>query len=168
MDREERIRLKDRLLSEMEGYFQDDIKRIGHARKVTEFAEEINREINADYEVIIGAAVLHDIGIHMAEKKYNSNSGRYQEIEGPPIARRILKKLGLYEDIIEEICDIIGHHHSPRPQETTNFKVLNDADWLVNIEEEVITEDKERLKKIIEKVFFTETGKRKAYELYIE
>ena len=168
MDREGRIRLKDRLLLEMEGYFQNDIKRIQHAKKVTEFAEEINKEVVSDYDVIIGAAVLHDIGIHMAEKKYNSNSGRYQEKEGPPIARKILKNLGLYEDVIEGICDIIGHHHSPRPQETDNFKVLNDADWLVTIEERLRTKDKDRLRKIIEKVFLTEPGKRKAYELYIE
>jgi len=168
MDREGRTGLKDRLLSEMEGYFQNDIKRIQHARKVTAFAEEISKEVDSDYEVIIGAAVLHDIGIHMAEKKYNSNSGRYQEKEGPPIARNILKKLGIDEDVIEEVCDIIGHHHSPGPQETANFKVLNDADWLVNIEEEVRTKDKDRLRKIIEKVFLTEPGKRKAYELYIE
>ncbi|MFV1952109.1 MAG: HD domain-containing protein [Nitrospinota bacterium] len=168
MDREARKILKNRLLQEMEGYFQNDIKRINHAKKVTEFAEEINKEADSDYEVVIGAAVLHDIGIHMAEKKYKSSSGRYQEKEGPPIARNILKKLGIGEDVIEEVCDIIGHHHSPGPQETANFKVLNDADWLVNIEEEVRTKDKDRLRKIIEKVFFTEPGKRKAYELYIE
>ncbi len=37
--------------------------------------------------------------------------------------------------LIDEVCDIVGHHHNPRPEETLNFKVLYDADVLANLEE---------------------------------
>ena len=48
--------------------------------------------------VILSAAYLHDIGIHEAERKYQSTAARYQEEEGPPIAREILIKLGAREE----------------------------------------------------------------------
>ena len=51
------------------------------------------------------------------------------------MAREILKKLGADEKLIEEVCDIIGHHHHPRQEDTTNYKVLYDADLITNIEE---------------------------------
>lgn len=47
----------------------------------------------------------------------------------------ILTKLGAPPDIIEEVCDIVGHHHHPRPEETLNFKVVYDADQIANLEE---------------------------------
>ena len=86
---------KEALLAAMEAYFGTDIKRIDHARKVTEYAEELlEREGGGDYTIAIGASVLHDIGIHQAEKKHGSTMGQYQEKEGPPIAKEILSRLG--------------------------------------------------------------------------
>ena len=120
--------------------------------------------------MILSAAYLHDIGIKESERKYNSNAPKYQELEGPPIARGILEKLGAKQELIDEVCDIIGHHHHPRENETLNFKVLYDADLITNLEEnqkehlekneEPISRD--RLEKIIEKSFLTESGRKKA------
>ena len=66
-----------------------------------------------------------------------------------------------------EICAIIGHHHSPGKINTGNFKILYDADLLVNLEEEVGTENKERIKRIIAKGFLTATGKKLAASKYL-
>ena len=41
---------------------------------------------------------MHDIGIHEAERKYNSSAGNYQELEGPAIAADILSDYGLTQD----------------------------------------------------------------------
>jgi len=86
--------------------------------------------------VVMGAAYLLDIGIHEAEKKYGNPSGPHQEMEGPTMAKEILERLGVQKEMINEICDIIGHHHNPREEETLNFQILYEADWLVNLEEE--------------------------------
>jgi len=158
--------LKDRVAIEMKRYFGHDFKRIGHAANVARFAEQIVKEEKGNPAVVLCAAYLHDIGIHEAERKYNSTAARYHQKEGPPIARDILTKLGAREALIDEVCDIIGHHHHPRDKETLNFKILYDADLIVNLEEgrkEKGTE-KERLSKIIEKTFLTDTGKRLARE----
>jgi hypothetical protein len=62
--------------------------------------------------------------------------------------------------LIEEVCDIIAHHHHPRPEESVNFRVLYDADMITNLEEEHKDNplSEERLLRIIEKSFLTEDG----------
>ena len=84
---------------------------MNHALKVARYAEQILKMEGGNPLVVPGSAYLHDIGIHEAEKKYESRSGYYQEIEGPVIAREILERLNVQEEMIEEIGDIIGHHH---------------------------------------------------------
>ncbi len=158
---------KESLLQAMEAYFQTDTRRINHARWVTEYAEELLSREGGDYLVVIGAAVLHDIGIHQAEKKYGSTAGKYQEKEGPPIARRILTESGFQPEKIEEICEIIAHHHSPGKITTHNFGILYDADWLVNLRDEYDIQDRGKLNGIVERVFLTLSGKAMAREIYL-
>lgn len=159
--------LKDRVAIEMKRYFGDDFKRIGHAGRVARYVDEIGgKVVQADHEKMYNPAVagiagyLHDIGIKEAERKFNSPKAEYQHQEGPPVAREILAALGANEGLIEEVCDIIGHHHSPRKEETMNFKVLYDADLIVNLEEKQKEKPTpvDRLKKIVEKSFLTEEG----------
>ena len=162
--------LKDRVAIEMKRYFGHDLKRIGHAANVARFAKQIVREEKGNPAVVLCAAYLHDIGIHEAEQKYNSTAVKYHQKEGPRIAREILSKLGAKQEIIEEVCEIVGHHHRPRDKETRNFKVLYDADLLVNLEEDHKDNDteRERLSEIIEKTFLTDTGKRLARETLLD
>ncbi|XOF34304.1 MAG: HD domain-containing protein [Candidatus Electrothrix sp. YB6] len=124
---------KDRVAAAMRRYFGSDSRRIRHAEAVAEQAEIIGRQQDdGDMMVIMAAACLHDIGIREAERKFDSSAARYQHSEGPPVAREILTQLKAKPELIDEVCDIIGHHHAPRDEETTNFKVLYDADLIVN------------------------------------
>ncbi len=159
--------IKEALTRAMEVYFKGDAKRINHAHRVAEYAEELLKPEGGDYLIVIGASVLHDIGIHQAHKKYGSTISKYQEEEGPPIARGILTKLGVEQSQIEEICEIIAHHHSPGVITTKNFKILYDADWLVNLKDEYGIRDRAKLNNIIEKVFLTQSGKTLAREIYL-
>ncbi len=154
--------LRDRLIAEMRQYFGEDKKRIQHALKVTEFAEEILKGEKGDGNVVIAAAILHDIGIHEAERKYGSSAGHYQEIEGPPIAREIMKRAGLEEAFVKEVCEIIGNHHSPRKVNTINFKILYDSDLLVNLGDKYGDRGKRIIPKRIDRIFMTSTGKKVA------
>lgn len=154
--------LKDRVAVEMKRYFKKDFKRIGHATKVARYAEQIAKEQKGDMVVVICAAYLHDIGIHEAERKHGSTEAKYQEEEGPPIAREILAKLSASSEIIDEVCDVIGHHHHPHTEETINFKIVYDADLIANMEEKEEPIKREKLAAIIEKSFFTESGRKLA------
>jgi putative nucleotidyltransferase with HDIG domain len=153
--------LKDRVAIEMKRYFNPDFKRIGHAGRVARYAEKLCKEEGGDLSVILTCAYLHDIGIKEAERKYNSSAAGYQEEEGPPIARTILNKLGANRELIDEVCDIIGHHHHPREEEKLNFKVLYDADLITNLEEKQKESpfDPDKLLNIIENYFLTGSGK---------
>jgi HD superfamily phosphodiesterase len=128
--------LKDRVAIEMKRYFKADFKRIGHAMKVARYAERIGKQEGGNLAVILCAAYLHDIGIKAAEQKYGVASPEHQEQEGPPIARDILEKLGAMGGMVDEVCEIIAHHHYPQSEESLNFKVVYDADLITNLEEQ--------------------------------
>jgi len=128
--------MQNRVMDEMIGYFGHDVRRINHALKVHAFASLIAcREVEdiRTREIIGITALLHDIGIHEAEKKYNSTAGNYQEIEGPPIARKILEHLQVPADISDRVCFITGTHHSCPRIDGLDFQIIVEADLLVNI-----------------------------------
>jgi len=160
--------LKDRVAIEMKRYFKTDFKRIGHATKVARYAERIGKKEAGNLAVILCASYLHDIGIHEAERKFNSTAAKYQEQEGPPIARAILEKLGAKEVLIEEVCDIVGHHHHPKNDESVNFKVLYDADLITNFEKNHKENPKteEQNEKLIKSAFLTSAGEKEARKIF--
>lgn len=161
--------LKDRVAIEMKRYFKNDFKRIGHASRVARYAEKIGKEERGNLAVILTAAYLHDIGIKESERKYQSTAARYQEEEGPPVARDILERLGAKTELVDEVCDIVGHHHHPRPEETTNFKCIYDADLLTNMEEaqKESPTDPDKLAKRVNDLFMTASGKKLAAEVLL-
>jgi HD superfamily phosphodiesterase len=161
------ISLADRLIEEVKREFSGDQRRITHALSVFEFARDILKAEGGEPKVVIAAALLHDIGIKEAERKYNSSAPKYQESEGPPVARRIMEGMGMDEDTIGRVCDIVGNHHSVRGIDTPEFRIIWDADWLVNIPDEMDVSNQGKLKVFIEKIFKTDTGREIAKGLYL-
>ena len=153
--------MTEKIINEMINYFNKDIKRINHALKVYAYSKAISQGIvlsEKDRLVIEITALLHDIGIHEAEKKYGTSSGKYQQIEGPPIAERIMEKSGISPEITKRVCYITGHHHDYKAIEGIDFQIIIEADFLVNAFEDNMTED--QIKTMKEKYFKTEKGKR--------
>jgi putative nucleotidyltransferase with HDIG domain len=161
--------LKDRVAVEMKHFFKRDFKRIGHATRVARHAEQIAREEKGDLSIVLTSAYLHDIGTEEAEARYGNHEAQYHEELGPPIAREILIKLGAAAELIEEVCDIVGHHHHLRAEETVNFKAVYDADMIVHLEEnqQEAKWASEKLAGIIEKDFLTETGRKLARKTFL-
>ncbi len=142
----------------MRELFGSDQRRINHALNVLQYALEIYGNEGGDQLTIVAAAILHDIGIHEAERVHGSSAGRYQEIEGPPIARRIMMENEMDESTIDHVCRIIANHHSARDIDTLEFRILWDADWLVNLADEKLDKDKDQFRAFINKIFKTKTG----------
>ena len=155
---------KDKVAIAMRKYFGTDARRIKHAEQVAGFAEEIGKIEQGNMAVIMAAAYLHDIGIREAERKFDSSAPKYQHTEGPPVARELLSSLKAEPELIDEVCDIIGHHHLPRDEETTNFKVLYDADLIVNLDENYRDHPPTaaKLEAVLNKSFLTDAGRRVA------
>jgi hypothetical protein len=159
--------IRDELIQQMKGVFGDDGKRIEHALCVLDFAEQIQATEGGNPLVVKAAAILHDIGIHEAERKHGSAAGKYQQIEGPPIAEEILRKYELGDDLVEHICKIIASHHTAKDIDTIEFRCVWDADWLVNMPTECSDMDSEQLTSFIAGRFKTEKGKEIATALYV-
>ena len=131
--------MASKVLSSMVSYFEKDVRRINHTLKVYGFAGAIMKGENLGARealVVELSAVLHDIGIREAEKKYNSAAGKYQELEGPPVAKALLAEAGIDSEIAERVCYIVGNHHSYGKIGGIDFQILVEADFLVNIFEE--------------------------------
>jgi len=159
--------VRDKLVYEMKKVFGEDQKRIDHALAVLEFAEQIQTKEGGDPLIVKAAAILHDIGIHEAERKHGSSAGMYQEIEGPPIAGEILNKYNLDNEAIEHICNIIANHHTLNDFDTIEFKIILDADRLVNIPEDFPGLSDKKLQEIIDNKFKTHEGYKIARRLFL-
>ena len=160
--------IRESLIARMESVFGDDSRRIDHAMNVLGYAESIMDSSPGVCPLVVrAAAILHDIGIPAAERKHGSSSGRYQEIEGPPIAREILEGMNIDAPAIDHICRIVANHHSARDIDTPEFRIIWDADWLVNIPDEYDTSDSKSISELIDKVFKTPKGRTIAQELFL-
>lgn len=148
-------------------YFGDDIKRIGHAFKVSGFAQAIlaGEGISGETEFTTNlTALLHDIGIREAEQKYHSAAAHFQEMEGPAVARTIMNECGIPGAVAERVCYIVGHHHTYTKIDGPDFQILVEADFLVNIQEGDIP--LEAAPTVIKKYFRTGTGRELAFSLF--
>ncbi|NIQ94094.1 MAG: HD domain-containing protein [Desulfuromonadales bacterium] len=156
-----------RIIEEMERYFGADRERIDHAHQVAAHARELLKYIDADPGVTMAAAYLHDIGIHEAERRHGSNAGRYQEIEGPPVARAILKNLGAAEDFIAAVCELVGNHHTPKGVDSPEFRILWDSDALVNLAGSRAGKNASEMRSLLDRSLVTEAGYRRALGIYL-
>lgn len=124
------------ILSRMIEYNRPDLKRINHAMKVFAFAQALchGEDADAATRLVVGiTAILHDIGVHEAERKYGSSAWNYQEQEGPKVAAGLFAHLGLDSAVLERCLYIIGNHHSYDKIDGQDFQLLVEADFMVNI-----------------------------------
>jgi len=129
------------VLGSMISYYAGDIRRVNHFLKVYGFAKAIGSMENVDeatLEIIEIAALTHDIGIRNSELKYHSSDGSHQQIEGPPEARKMLEALSVDTGIIDRVCWLIAHHHTYDNIDGIDYRILVEADFLVNIFEDGI------------------------------
>ena len=163
--------LREDLFSEMELVFATTNGMIQHTRTVHQYAVDIQEVEGGDPTIVEASAIFHDIGIPTAREVHGSSSGQYQEIEGPPIAREILTRHQFSPGQIDHICGIVANHHSDQDPEIVNtieFKILWDADWLVNFPGRHRDRTVGEKEQAIEEIFKTETGKRFARQMFLE
>lgn len=150
-------------------YDRGDPKRINHFMKVYAFAGLIGRKediSDRELDILEAAAVLHDIGIHNAEMLHGSSDGKYQELEGPGVAADILSALGADDEFIGKVCNMVGRHHTYTGIDSLSLQILIEADFLVNIFEDGMSDT--AIASVKEKIFRTAEGTRLLEEMYEE
>jgi hypothetical protein len=115
-------------------------------------------------EIVFFAATLHDIGAVEAQRKHNSMQGHFQEIEGPPIARRILEQAGIPSITVDRVCYMVGFHHTPKMIDGLDFQILWESDFLEYLQYNEGNKDPDSLLMQITENFQTATGRRLALE----
>lgn len=151
--------MRHQVMKEMISCLDGDVPRVNHAVKVHGFAQLLGRleKLPPQQQYILEmAAILHDIGIHAAEQKYGSSGGHYQELEGPPIARSILLSCHVDPEVIERVVYLVGNHHSYSKIDGTDFQILVEADFIVNIYEDECRD--EAIGQIKRRIFKTQAG----------
>lgn len=152
--------LVEELILKMVEFDKGDPKRIQHFMKVYEFAHIIGVKENIDENTLFIldiASIMHDIGIHPAEVKYGSANGKLQEQEGPAYAREMLAEFQeINPEQIERVCYLIGHHHTYENVEGIDYRILLEADFLVNALEDNLNRD--AIIHFRDKIFETQTG----------
>lgn len=93
----------------------------------------------------------------MSEEKYNSSAGKYQELEGPHEAEKLLAALGYEKTFIDKVCYLVGHHHTYGNIDTLPYRILVEADFLVNLYED--DSSRSAAEQAYDKIFRTNTGK---------
>ena len=124
--------------------YKGDAKRIQHFCKVHSYAKLIAETENVDKKCLFtieAAALTHDIGIHFCEEKYGNCNGKLQEKEGPAIAEKMLKELGFDQDVSNRVQYLIAHHHTYDNINEIDYQILVEADFLVNIMEDGLSEE---------------------------
>ncbi|AQT67708.1 putative domain HDIG [Anaerohalosphaera lusitana] len=159
------MNLPAQVQQKMQTYFGSDQRRISHALQVLQIAEQIAVAEKTNLQLVKIAAILHDIGIHNSQRRYNSTAGRYQQIEGPPVARKIMTELDIDNETIEHVCDIIANHHSGG-MNTMEFNCIWDADRIVNFAEEYPAHANLTETDYFDQILRTQTGKRIARANY--
>ena len=147
------------ILNEMIKYDTGDVLRIQHFIKVYSFAHmigELEGMSDEELEILDIASILHDIGIHPAEKKYGNCMGKYQEELGPDEARKLLSSFDLNDKVVDRVCFLIGHHHTYDQVDGLDYQILLEADFLVNSFEDGLNKDAVIIFR--DKVFKTKTG----------
>ena len=157
----------NRLHYEMIRLYSGDPMRIQHFCKVHSYAKLIAEMEKVDAKTLFileTAALTHDIGIHLCEEKYGNCNGKLQEKEGPAVAEKLLEDLGFSGEVSERVQYLIAHHHTYNNIDGIDYQILVEADFLVNMYEDELSE--EALQNAYRNIFRTETGKKICREMY--
>ena len=157
-------RIAQKIIRESEGNLHD----INHLLKVYSYARTIGvaEGLPADTETILeAAALLHDIACPLCRVKYGNTDGTHQEQEGGPMARAFLQDSGLSAEAIDRVVWLVSHHHTPSAGEDPDFRILLEADYLVNAEEGGYS--RESIRRARETLFRTGTGTALLESIYL-
>lgn len=147
------------LLLRMADYEAGNPRQIQHSLKVHAFARLIAACEGLDERTRLtleAAAVVHDVGIKAANEKYGHCDGKLQEIEGPAPARALLESAGFDAALIDRVAYLVAHHHTYEPVDGLDYRILLEADFLVNLYEDGSGE--EAVRAALARVFRTAAG----------
>ncbi|MGD2098849.1 MAG: HD domain-containing protein [Desulfobacterales bacterium] len=152
-----------------------------HVEISLQFAHALLEAEGGEADIVIPAIILHDVGwkkvpeaLHLkafGPRATSPELNRIHEEQGVQIAGDILSKVQYDPDKISEILNIIDGHDSRKKAISLNDQIVKDADKLFrysqkgfeidnNRFDETVAEGLSRLRKYLDRWFFTQTAYR--------
>lgn len=110
--------------------------RIHHFLKVHAFARQIALHEGMTGEALFtleAAALVHDIGIKPAIAQTGACAGPVQEKLGADAVPAFLAALDVPQPVIDRVTFLVGHHHTTTGVDALDWRILLEADYLVNM-----------------------------------
>ena len=142
---------------------------IAHFLKVYTYAKLIGEKEGLDettQKTLEIAAIIHDIACPLCREKYGNTNGKYQEKEGVALAEKFLKEAEIEGQMKERIVYLVSHHHTYENIDGMDYRILLEADFLVNADESQMSE--KSIRNAREKIFETVTGKALLDAIYLD
>ena len=152
------------MIAQADGNLHD----IAHFMKVYTFARTIGVQeglSDADQETLEITAILHDIACPMCREKYGNASGKLQEKESATLVEAFLEDFKLPDGMLERIAYLVSHHHTYTDVDGIDYRILLEADFLVNADEGKMSID--AIQTARERIFKTATGTALLESMYL-
>ena len=149
------------VIAKMIAYSDGNKHDIAHFLKVYTYARMIGEMENLTerkQEILEIAAVIHDIACPVCRVKYGNTNGSNQEKESPELVENFLKDVEIDDEMKERINYLVSHHHTYTNVDGLDYRILLEADFLVNADESEMSEN--AVETARERVFETNTGKK--------
>ena len=155
-------------IEKMIAFYQGNLHDINHFLKVWAFARTIGEQEGLDEQTqrtLELAAVVHDIACPACREKYGNANGKYQELESPPLVEQFFEGMDVERRTAERISWLAAHHHTYTNVEGLDYRILLEADFLVNAGEGGLS--RAAIETMRQNVFRTETGIRLLDSVYL-
>lgn len=156
-----------RAMVKMAAYSQGNLHDIAHYTKVHSFARTIGvlEGLSDEEQLTLElAAIVHDIACPLCRRKYGNTNGVYQEKEGGPLSEEFFRDMEIPESMKARIVYLVSHHHTYINVDGRDYRILLEADFLVNADESHMS--KEAVEEGKKKIFRTKTGTGLLEEIY--
>ncbi len=157
--------LAARLIQALERELGSDPPRLAHALLVFQHAKQLLEQEGGDPRLILAAAVmLQFISDDPANLKKIADRPCVLADSGP--AERILQPAGLQRDTIRAICQLIRTYRTMADRNTTELKVISDADRLAQLTHDGRGTAPVDLEDMIQRDLHTTAGRERARALF--
>lgn len=126
------------IIRDMIAYLKGAPHDVNHFLKVYAYAQTIGALAGLDAEtrrVLEITAIVHDIACPLCKEKYGRCDGYLQEQESEPLVRSFLAPYALPSQVVERVVFLVCHHHTVTGVDGPDWRILLEADFLVNAEE---------------------------------
>lgn len=155
-------------IEKMIEFYEGNLHDVDHFLKVWAFAKTIGEQQLLDketQETLELAAVVHDIACPLCRIKYGNTDGKKQELESPALVKEFFSDLPISEEKARRISYLVAHHHTYTDVDGIDYRILLEADFLVNAGESGYSET--AIKNAKQRVFRTDAGKLLLDSIYL-